>query len=124
MRAQLAVAVAALVAAGAGATQSCDSPCVGGAHGLGSIMSRLHGQDICANYASRVIDASTAVDCGHVDLADALFACGNLGSGTPPQCYTHRSAGIGIIVAQNVAAASIWIPVAWKILQMRKAKLE
>jgi len=123
MRALVLVAAAAFVGTAA-ATQSCDSPCVGGAHGLGSIMSRLHGQDICANYASRVIDASTAVDCGHVDLADALFACGNLGSGTPPQCYTHRSAGYGIIAAQNVAAASIWIPIAWKILQMRKAKLE
>lgn len=96
--------------------------CGGGKHGMGQIMHRLGDRDICSNYAARVIDQSTAMRCGHIPLATALAKCLNVGSGTPPQCYTHQSAGIGVIVGQNVAAISVWAPVVWKIVKLRQRK--
>ena len=96
--------------------------CGGGKHGMGSLLHRTGDRDFCSTYAARVIDQSTAVDCGHLDLADALAKCLNLGRGTPPQCYTHQSAGVGIIVGQNIAAISIWAPVVWKIVKLRRKK--
>lgn len=106
------------------AQQHCTDPCYVGKHGLGSIEPRLKGKDICEDYASRVIDASMARECGHASLATAIERCGPQTSGMPPQCYRHEAAGVGIIVAQNAAAISIWLPIIWKILQMRSEKLK
>ena len=104
------------------ATQQCNDPCIVGRRGLGPIEIHAKHHDICANYASRVIDQSLARECGHVSLSDALERCLNTGKNIPPQCFLHKAAGVGIVVAQNAAALSIWLPIIWKILQMRAAK--
>lgn len=106
------------------AQQHCTDPCTVGQHGLGSILSRRKGKDLCKDYAARVIDADFARECGHADLAKALALCGNLGKNMPAQCYLHEAAGVGIVVAQTGASISIWLPIVWKILQMRTEKLK
>lgn len=106
------------------AAQDCTNPCIVGKGGLGPIDNHHKTHDICANYASRVIDKNLARDCGHTSLADALEKCTNTGKNIPPQCFLHRAAGTGIVVAQNAAALFIWLPIIWKILQMREAKRE
>lgn len=107
-----------------GAQQHCTDPCYVGKHGLGSIIPRLHGNDLCKDYAARVIDHNMARECGHIPLADALQQCAQGTKNMPPQCYRHEAAGVAVVVAQNGAAISTWLPIVWKILQMRSEKLK
>ncbi len=95
---------------------SCDDECRWGhlgATGVADLLRPLLNDQaaLCRDYAARVAGHSAHLECGHVDVAEAVAACG-FGETMPPHCHRHKNAAVAIMVVSHVASIAVWFPLA------------
>ncbi len=114
----LALVVAAAVASGAlhnpcGSSASlCNCACVVGQHGIPEFSRRfLESSPICGDHATQAVHHSVVTQCGgDASVAETILAC--TGDRTfPPQCYTHGSAAVELVLLGTATAVALWLPV-------------
>lgn len=66
---------------------------------------------LCRDYASRVVGYTHLIECGHVEIGEAVQACA-FGEALADHCHRHKNAAVAIMIVSHVASIAVWFPLA------------